>query len=90
MRYYKQIFDDYLQAIGIGDGGDAEITEDEYNKIMTVIQSCPKEDGKGFRLKTDLTWEAFDIPVVEPELPTETTVVLNELDEAYQNGVNSL
>lgn len=90
MRYYKQISGDYLPAIGTGNGGDVEITEDEYNEILAVVQSCPNEDGKGFHLKTDLTWEAFNLPVVEPELSGQTKVVLNELDEAYQDGVNSL
>lgn len=33
---------------------------------MAIIQSCPNVDGKGYRLKTDLTWEAYDLPP-EPE-----------------------
>ncbi len=64
MRYYKQITDNYILAIGTGYGGE-EITETEYNSIMSIIQSHPQAEGKGYRLKTDLTWEEYDLPVVE-------------------------
>ena len=63
MRYYKQIKDNYIASIGTGYDGD-EITEQEYNEIMSVIQSCPNEEGKGYRLCTDLTWEEYDLPPV--------------------------
>ena len=63
MRYYKQIKDNYISSIGTGYDGD-EITEQEYNEIMSVIQSCPNEKGKGYRLCTDLTWEEYDLPPV--------------------------
>ena len=61
MRYYKQIQDNYILAIGTGYGND-EISEQDYNESMSVIQSCPNEKGKGYRLKTDLTWEEYDLP----------------------------
>lgn len=63
MRYYKQTSGDYILAIGTGNGND-EITEQEYNEIMSVIQSCPNEEGKGYRLYTDLTWEEYGLPPV--------------------------
>ena len=66
MRYYKQIDSDYTVAIGTGFGG-TEITEEEYNQIMSVIQSAPHEDGKGYRLKTDMTWEEYDVEPIEVE-----------------------
>lgn len=65
MRYNKQTSNNYILAIGTGYGG-TEITETEYNDIMAIIQSCPAAEGKGYRLKTDLTWEAYDLPP-EPE-----------------------
>lgn len=61
MRYYKQLFDNYILAIGTGHGN-TEITESEYNEIMSIIQNRPQADGKGYRLKTDLTWEEYDLP----------------------------
>ena len=61
MRYNKQTSNNYILAIGTGYGG-TEITETEYNDIMAIIQSCPAAEGKGYRLKTDLTWEEYDLP----------------------------
>ena len=37
MRYYKQISDTYLTAIGTGYGGE-EITEVEYNALLSEIR----------------------------------------------------
>lgn len=74
MRFYKQISDNYILSIGTGYGND-EISEQEYNEIMSVIRSCPNEDGKGYRLRTDLTWEEYDLPPVvlsdDDELSTD-------------------
>lgn len=39
-----------------------QITEDKYNEIMETIRNRPVTDGKGYRLKTDLTWEEYDLP----------------------------
>lgn len=66
MRYYAQYTDNgTLIAIGTGAGG-TEITKAEYDEIMAIIQNRPAAEGKGYRLKTDLTWEAYDLPP-EPE-----------------------
>lgn len=60
MRYYKQISNSYIIAIGIGGGGE-EIAEQEYNEIMTVIQNKPaRTENTDFHLKTDLTWEEYE------------------------------
>lgn len=61
MRYNKQTSNNYIIAIGTGYCG-TEISEAEYKNIMAIIQNCPAEKGKGYRLKTDLTWEAYDLP----------------------------
>lgn len=61
MRYYKQIIDGYIISIGTG-AGNTEITEEEYNSILSLIQNRPQADGKDYRLKTDLTWEECDLP----------------------------
>lgn len=65
MRYNKQTSNNYILAIGTGYGG-TEITEAEYNEIMAIIHSRPTAEGKGYRLKADLTWEEYDLPP-EPE-----------------------
>lgn len=74
MRYYKVINDGYILLIGKGNGGD-EITEQEYNEIMSAIQNMPTPtEDTGYRLKEDLTWEAYTIEPVEPE-PTAEEIV---------------
>lgn len=70
MRYYKQTDSDYILAIGTGLGG-IDITESEYNEILSVIQNKPQDtDTIGYRLKTDLTWESYE---KEPEPDPEPT-----------------
>lgn len=65
MRYNKQTSNNYIIAIGTGYGG-TEIAKAEYDEIVAIIQNRPAAEGKGYRLKTDLTWEAYDLPP-EPE-----------------------
>lgn len=64
-RYYKQTDDVYILTVGVGVGG-MEISAAEYSEILSIIQNRPIAEGKGYRLKTDLTWEAYDLPP-EPE-----------------------
>lgn len=66
-RYYKQIEDGFLTAIGTGPGGE-EIAKEEYDEIMAVIRSCPAaEPGTMYRLRPDLTWEQVEVPVIPEE-----------------------
>lgn len=81
MRYYKQINDEYIDGIGTGDGG-TEITESEYNEIMTIIRNCPVREGYGYRLKTDLTWEEYEDPTPPPD-PSEE-VSADEIADALE------
>ena len=65
--YYKNIVDGYITCIGTGDG-DVEITQEEYETILAVIQSRPIPDaGFYYKLREDLTWEQVDAPVIEDE-----------------------
>ena len=69
MRYYKQIENGYILAIGTGGGG-TEITAAEYDEIMAAIQNKPPTtDTIDYRLKEDLTWEQYQ---VEPPVPDDT------------------
>lgn len=74
MRFYKNIDNDDIIAIGIGHGGE-EISEAEYNELMAIILNSPHADGKGYKLRTDLTWEEYELPPVvvsdDDELSTE-------------------
>lgn len=66
MRYYKLINGDYIIAIGTGAGG-TEITAAEYEGIMTVIHNKPQAtETTDYRLKTDLTWEEYEVEPPEP------------------------
>lgn len=74
MRYYKYTAEGYIVSIGTGGMG-TKITEDEYNTILSVIRAKPKAtETTDYRLREDLTWEAYEIepPEQEPE----------EIDEA--------
>ena len=69
MKYYKLVKDGYIPQIGIDCGG-TEITKAEYDEIRDVIADMPTPpSGYGYRLKTDLTWELFELPP-DPDDPT--------------------
>lgn len=74
-RYYKQTDSMYILAVGVGAGG-IEISADEYSEILSVIQNRPTAEGKDHRLKTDLTWEEYDLPPV-PE-PSDDDEISND------------
>lgn len=76
MRYYKQTANNCIIAIGTGAGG-TEITEAEYTEIRSIIQNRPTAEGKGYRLKTDLTWEEYDLPPV-PEPSDDDEISTDE------------
>ena len=65
MRYYKIIYNGYVQRIGIGNGG-VEISKDEFEYLTNLIHNKPiAESGYGYKLKEDLTWELCEVPIVE-------------------------
>lgn len=67
MRYYKMVDNGYIPAIGTGDGY-TEITEAEYNEIMSVIRNKPMPtETTDFRLKSDLTWEEYEVEPPDPD-----------------------
>ena len=71
MRYYKMVDNGYIPAIGTGDGY-TEITEAEYNEIMSVICNKPMPtETTDFRLKSDLTWEEYEVEPPDPYEPTD-------------------
>ena len=60
MRYYKEIENGYIIAIGTGGNG-TEIAEAEYDEIMAVIQAKPQRtETADYHLKADLTWEEYE------------------------------
>lgn len=85
MRYYKNIENGYITAIGTGGGG-TEITEAEYATIMSVIQSKPpRTETTDYHLKTDLIWEAYER---EPDVPSDEIDDTEALRIITGGGVN--
>ena len=70
--YYKKIVDGYITCLGTG-AGQTEITQEEYENILTVIKSRPTpEAGFDYRLREDLTWEQVELLIDDdPELSEE-------------------
>lgn len=61
-KYYKNLAGDYITGIGTG-LGDVEITQEEYESILSVIRNRPTPDpGYDYRLRTDMTWELVEAP----------------------------
>ena len=69
MRFWKYVNEDkYIGSVGNGQGG-TEITETEYNTILDAIRNRPTApDGYGYRMREDLTWELYDLPVMEESI----------------------
>ena len=67
MKYWKSVANGYIQSIGIGNGK-TQISESEYNEILNAFNNKPKATkDKIYRLKTDLTWEEYDVEPIEVE-----------------------
>jgi hypothetical protein len=80
VKYYKNIEDGYISAIGTGIG-DVEITQEEHENILSVIQSKPvAETGYDYRLRTDLTWELVEAPIVEDDAEATEADYLEALE----------
>ena len=65
MRYYKNVEDNNITAIGTGIGN-IEVTKTEYDELMSIIKNKPEApEGFEYRLLTNLTWELHEVPVDE-------------------------
>ena len=80
-RFYKNLRDGYITVIGTG-SGDVEITKEEYENILTVIRNRPEPDaGHDYKLRTDLTWEPVESPVVDDDPEATEADYLDALEE---------
>lgn len=77
--YYKIINSGYLVVVGTGNGG-IPITEEEYKTLITHIRNKPEApEGYGYRLKEDLTWELYELPIVpEEEISSDELMTMIE------------
>ena len=71
--WYKIVKDGYITVIGKGSGG-TQISEAEYNDIMTVMKTVPTaQNGYAYRLKENLTWELYEVEITdEPDIISDT------------------
>lgn len=77
MKYYKFINSGYIVAVGNGKMGE-EITEPEYNQILTVIRNKPDRTATvDYRLREDMTWEPFEVEPPGPNPELNDTEALN-------------
>ena len=66
MRFFKIIKDGYIFAVCTG-SGDVEIAAEEYANIVDLVHNRPMPpEGYDYRLREDLTWEEYQLPVIDP------------------------
>ena len=57
----------YIIAVGENVSGE-EISQQQYDGIMAALSNMPeREAGYGYRLKTNLIWEKYEIPTPDPD-----------------------
>ena len=87
---YKQIEDNILVVIGVSKAlgeGQIEITEDEYNTILSVIKNKPEDtETIIYKLNAEtLEYEPYDRPE-EPVIEPTDPVVDSIISEVASNG----
>lgn len=66
MKHFFETSGGYV--ICVGTGGGTEITKEQYNAILDIIRNKPADtETTAYRLREDLTWEAFQPDPPEPE-----------------------
>ena len=79
MRFYKQIVGGYILAIGTGTGFE-EISETEYNEILSVIRNKPPAtETTDYRLRVDLIWEEYPVDPPDPDPEIDDSELLDIL-----------
>lgn len=82
-KYFKNIEGDYITSISTGCGME-EITQEEYENILDIIRNQRPEPQVGFDyiLKTDLTWEPYEVEVIpEDEMEISDDEFFDMLEE---------
>lgn len=64
MKYFCVVENGYILSIGTGEFvRGKELSEKEYREIKETITEKPsRTEMTDYRLKTDLTWEAYELP----------------------------
>ena len=90
--YYKQIEENILVAIGESKAiweNQTEITEEEYNTILSVVQNKPEDtETIIYKLHADtleyITYDRPTEPIIEPTDPVIDSII----SEVASNGYN--
>ena len=88
MKYYKEVTDNIIIGLYKSDNLSlTEITEEEYNTILSVIQNKPEDtDTIIYKLHADtLEYVAYDRPE-EPVIEPTDPVVDSIISEVASNG----
>lgn len=79
--YYKITENGYISMFGEGKGG-IDISKAEYESLKSVMSKRPSaQKGYDYRLKEDLTWELYELPVEEIEAEATEADYQNALRE---------
>ena len=71
--YFKHIENGYITMFGQGKGA-VTITKEEYDVLKETVRNRPTApDGFDYRLREDLTWELYELPVAEVDPDPEIT-----------------
>ena len=69
MRYMRINELGFISGVGIASNVGEEITETEYNEILSMLRNIPTaEEGFVYRLTVDLQWELYEVPIIEEEI----------------------
>ena len=60
MKYFKNIIDGYIVSVSTQQG-QTEISQEEYNNIISIIKTVSHEEGYEYKLRDDLIWEKTKI-----------------------------
>lgn len=87
MSFFFKITDNgYILSIGKTDRAtEHEITESEYNEILSVIHNKPEAtETTDYRLREDLTWEEYPVDPPDPDPEIEDAEVYDILFEGAE------
>ena len=91
MRYFKILDGTYIVATGISRDASAEyeneITQAEYDTILTAVRNTPKNPPEGYRYRLDDTTKTYVLVEEEPVEPVEEDASPDEIAEALEDIV---
>lgn len=91
MKWYKVLDGTYIMAAGKTEHDDLmydhEITQAEYDTILTAVRNIPKNPPEGYRYRLDDTTKTYVLVEEEPVEPVEEDASPDEIAEALEDIV---